>query len=296
MKKTPKKTTKKATPKKKQLKKKAAPKPKKPMDIIITSPVNPSMQIIMASELSDDSIIEQSLMSEVLPYYVYIFCENKSNRCSPETIQAHKCPHRKISGLSAAGTNETVRRLNKDKASGYNIRVNPEHITIERDIEQNDEKGVSVTVYAENLIDGNSAWGTKFEPYKKVGKNGQYKNDFAVEKALSKAERNAKGKLIPKTVVAKMIERIILGEPDRVAAIAPLQTTAQLLAPLPPAPSSVTEVQALIRQAIGAAKTKATILEIDAKTQASDNFSKTFKAEVRDLASSKIDKLNELEA
>lgn len=293
MKKTPKKTTKKAQPKKKV--KKAAPKPKKPTDIVITSPVNPSMQIIMASELADDSQIEQSLMSEVLPYYVYIFCDNRGQRCEPEIVKTGKCPHRKISGLSAAGTNETVRRLNKDKASGYNIRVHPQHLLVERDVEQNGELGVNVTVYAENLIDGNAAWGSKFEPYVKTKKNGgTYKNDFAMEKALSKAERNAKGKLIPKTVVAKMIEKIVLGEPDRVAAIAPAQSSVQLLAPASQSPSTVTEIQGVIRTALSHAKTKATVMEIDAKVQASEKFSATFKKEIRDLASKKIDTLNEI--
>lgn len=290
MKKSPKQTTKKAKP---NTAKKAAPKPKKPTEIVITSPVNPSAQIVVASELADDSLIEKELMGEVLPYYIYQFCENKP-ACQPDVLRAGKCPHRKTTGISVKGVNETVRRLNRDKKSGYNIRISPDHIKIEREVEEDGIKGVAVTVYAENLIDGNSAWGTKFEPYKKVGRNGTYANTFAVEKALSKAERNAKRKLIPETVVVKMIEKLMTTDPNAVQFLPPANNAPALAAPVAPKPSSPAEIQQLIRDRINASKTKATVMEIDRKVQESDNFSKTFKKEIRDLASTKIDKLDEI--
>ena len=132
--------------------------------------------------------------------------------------------------------------------------------------------------------------GTKFEPYKKTGRNGQYTNEFAVEKALSKAERNAKRKLIPETAATKMIEKLI-GEGNEVKQLAPPPAQAQVVKPLPPKPSSPEEVKDLIRRGVKAAKTADIAIEFDKKTQASKDFDAEFKKEIRQLASQRVDEL-----
>jgi len=277
---TPKKTTKKVvkkTVKKVAAKKKAVvsrePK-KKNTDIIVTSPVDPNSRLVVAAELSDDAIIEQELMGEVLPYFIYKFEQKGST----------------IVGLTVKGVSEVVRRLNRDKKSGYNIRLNPDHCKIERDVEQDGAKGVAVTVYAENLLDGNSAWGTKFEPYKKAGKNGTYSNEFAVEKALSKAERNAKRKLIPETAAAKMIEKLMSENPDNVKKLAPPPPQVRFVTPATPKASSPDEVKDLIRRGVKAAKSPDIAMTFDEKTQAG-NFDDEFKKEIKALANQRVDEL-----
>jgi len=270
--KTLKKTTKKVP--KKIAKKKTIRNTAKPKDIIVTSPVDPSSKLVVAAEMSDDAIIEQELMGEVLPYFIYQFQQQGKT----------------ITGLTVKGVSEVVRRLNRDKKSGYNIRLNPNHCKIERDVEQDGQKGVAVTVYAENLLDGNSAWGTKFEPYKKTGRNGQYSNEFAVEKALSKAERNAKRKLIPEPAAVKMIEKLISEDPANVKQLAPPPLNARTVTALPAKKSSPEEVQDLIRRGVRAAKTVEIAMEFDKKTQAA-GFDASFKKEIRSLASARVDEL-----
>ncbi len=269
-----KKTTKKAKPKKKKTAAKKTIK-RKPKDIVMTSPVDPSAQLVVAAELSDDAIIEQELMGDVLPYFIYSFKQGGGS----------------VTGLTVKGVSEVVRRLNRDKKSGYNIRINPKHLTIERDVEQDGQKGVSVAVYAENLIDGNSAWGIKFEAYKKTGRNGQYTNEFAVEKALSKAERNAKRKLIPETAATKMIEKLIGENPSNVKQLEPVSNQTQTITPLPQKPSSEEEKKNLIRRGIMLAKTITMAMEFDKRTQTS-KFDVSFKKEIRTLASKRVDELS----
>lgn len=275
MKKSPKKTTKKA-PKKKQANKKSVSRATKPKEITVVSPVDPDSRFVVAAEMADDTMIEQQLMGEILPYFIYQFQQKGST----------------ISGLTVKGVSEVVRRLNRQKNSGYKIRLNPDHCKIERDVEQDGQKGVAVTVYAENLLDGNSAWGTKFEPYKKTKRDGgTYSNEFAVEKALSKAERNAKRKLIPETAATKMIEKLIGEHPDGVKQLSAPPAQARTITPAKQTPSSPAEMQNLIRTAIKTAKDTGYIIEFDKKTQADKRFNATFKKEIRTLASKRVDEL-----
>lgn len=278
-----------AKKKKKQLKK-AARKThqKKNTSVVITSPVDPSSRIIMASEIADDEMIESELMGQVLPYYIYQFCDNR-----PACKEMEKCTHRKTTGMSVKGVNEVVRRLNRDSKSGYKIRINPNFLKIERDVEENGQKGVSVSVYAENLIDGNSAWGIKFEPYMKTGKNGAYANTFAGEKALSKAERNAKRKLMPEVVAMKMIQKIITKNPETVKTIQEAPASVVVIAaPVQPVPSTPEDIKRTIIAAIHQAKSVDLLIELDSKTKGSPNFDAGFKEMVHTLCSKRADEIS----
>lgn len=283
----PKKTTKKATKKvtkkmtkravKKAVKKtKVKRKPKKSTDIVISSPVDQSIKVVMASELADDQMIEEELMGEVLPFFVYKF----------------QCKGQDITGLTVKGVSEAVRRLNRNKKSGYNIRINPEYLKIEHNLEQEDEKGVQVSVFGENLIDGTSAWGIKFEAYWKVGRNGKYKNDFAVEKALSKAERNAKRKLMPEVTVLKMIEKMINSDPKSVKQIEAPEARQQIVSAPPPKASTSADIESTIRSAIRFATKSDYAIMVDERTQKSDKFSTKFKKEIHILANKKVEELD----
>jgi len=182
-----KKTLKKTVSKKKQKKSKISL-------IVLKSPIDPTREIVVASELADETLIQSELVGSVLPQYVYRFVDKSG---------------KEQKGLSVFGVRESVRLINRNNKSGSKIRLNPQYTKVERDVEQNGQKGIEVWIFAEDLINATSAWGSKFEPYKKKGKNGFYNNTFALEVALSKAERNAMRKLMPEKIVIAMIDKLI---------------------------------------------------------------------------------------
>ncbi len=205
------------------------PKAQKVMrgDIVVHNPTNPSQSFVVASEFADDEAIEADLMGKAMESYVYSFCEYGCKE---------PCNHKKVTGLTVSGVNEMSRLLTKKKDSGIKIRIIPDSIKIERDVEQEGDKGVSVVLIAENMLTGETAIGAKFEPYKKTGRKGKYDNTFALEKAVSKAERNAKRKLIPEKMAIEMIKKFVrqgavqeigpagYGQPAQISAPAPAPT------------------------------------------------------------------------
>ncbi|MCH7758975.1 hypothetical protein IID20_01300 [Patescibacteria group bacterium] len=277
-KKPAKKTTQKRSSKKRSSKKKTTQKRKKrrvKQSIIIQSPVDPSIQLVVASEMADDKMIEQEIMGEVLPYFIYQFKQGGKT----------------ITGLTVKGVSEVVRRLNRDKKSGYNIRINPKYQKTEHNIDQDGEIGVQVSVFGENLLDGNSGWGIKFEPYHKTGKNGKYKNEFAVEKALSKAERNAKRKLIPEQVAVMMIEKLIALDPKNVKQLEPPQSRPIEVIPVAPKKSTPEELEKSLELMIGRTKDISVLIDIDKKLQDSKIYSAQFKKKMHSTISVKVTQL-----
>lgn len=255
-------------------KKRRAPRKKKDTSITMPSPVDSSIQIVVASELADDQMIEQEMMGNVLQHFIYQFEQD----------------NKPVVGLTVKGVSEVVRRINANPKSGSKIRLNPQYL-VKEECERDGQKGIEVSVYAEDLVTGNSAWGIKFEPYKKSGRNGTYSNTFAVEKALSKAERNAKRKLIPEVMATKIIKKLIAENPENVKQITPPAYQTQAIAPKAPIASTPEEKMLLIRKAIKTQKNQSAIITIMEKTQASDEFSEEFKAEISNLASTRVDEL-----
>lgn len=181
---------------KKEVAKKATKKIKNEVlngDVIVHNPTNPTQEFIVASEMADDEAIEAELMGKAMEHYVYSFQQDG----------------KPVTGMTVAGVNEISRLLTKKKDSGIKIRVIPDSIKVDRNVEENGELGVSVMLIAENMLTGETAIGAKFEPYKKNGRKGVYDNSFALEKAVSKAERNAKRKLIPEKVAIEMIKKFV---------------------------------------------------------------------------------------
>jgi hypothetical protein len=240
-----------------------------PRTVMISSPVSPNIRFAVASEMADDSLIESEMMGEVLSHFIYQFPQEGKT----------------VSGLSVKGVSEVVRRLNRNPKSGYKIHIKPEFLKIERDVEYNGEKGVEVSVFAEDLITGNSAWGLKFEAYSKAKRGGgSYANTFAVEKALSKAERNAKRKLIPETLAVKMIQKLINEDKNNVIKIeAPAYTQSNVKISAPKA-STAEQLFEVIMVAIGRAKKIDDIIDIDEKAQLSDKLTSEMKKKIHTQA------------
>lgn len=283
---SPKKTTKKEVKKKKVATKKPyIPKKQKrrnpPKSRVIQSPISPSTAIVVASEFADDAIIEAEMMGNILPYFIYSFQQDG----------------KEVVGLTVKGVNEVVRRLGKDEKSGSKIHMNPAYM-VKEEVSRDGIQGIEISVFAEDLVSGNSAWGVKFEPYKKTkkdwktGKETIYTNTFATEKALSKAERNAKRKLIPEVLCTKMIEKLMKENPANVQKIEPPKNQMTVVKPATPQPSTQEDLENMIRKAVRNAKNQSAIIDIDTKTQESPKFSKEFKAEIHSLANSHVTELD----
>ena len=205
-KKVVKKTTKKPiTKKKKTTKTQKAKTVKKDDMMIVHNPANPTQEFIVASEWADDDAIEDELMGKAMEHYVYKFPQKGKD----------------VTGLTVAGVNEMSRLLTRKKDSGIKIRIVPDSIKIDTNVVMDGEAGVSVTLLAENMLSGETAIGAKFEQFKKTGRNGKYDNTFPMEKAVSKAERNAKRKLIPEKVAVEMIKKFVCKE-SNVKQLAPV--------------------------------------------------------------------------
>ena len=259
---------------KKVAKKKSKTKKAKQTQVILSSPVDNSIKVVVATELADDAMIEREMMGEVLPFFIYRFKQDGKD----------------VVGLTVKGVSEVVRRLSRDPKSGTKIRINPQYL-VKEEVVRDGEKGIEISVYAEDLVTGNSAWGLKFEPYHKTGRNGLYKNTFAVEKALSKAERNAKRKLIPEVLATKMIQKL-MQDPSNVQQIEPPQNQMIAATPRPPQPSTTEEVKSVIIKAIETGKDIAAIIDLAQKTTDSPKFDSDFKSKVNSLANRRVDYLS----
>lgn len=284
------KKTKKPTKPKVNRKKKINPNKPGSGLIVVESPVLPGSRVVVASELMDDLMLEKEMSGAALPYYIYQFCDDRP-RCYPPKV----CPpdHKKIAGLSSKGVHEVVRRANSNPKSGMKIRINPSFMTIERDVTQNNVKGLSVSVYAEDLVTGNSSWGTKFEPYVKNKRDGgTYPNDFALEKATSKAERNAKRHLIPEVVAVKIIQHMLKYEPDRVQQITPPETKVETRQLSTPVPSTPAEAEAIVRNWVNSTNTSSRLLEGLRKLENNKDYSPAFRKEISTSISTKVDRLD----
>ena len=170
-------------------------KRKKKNTVKVTSTVKKSDAVFVASELADDKLIGQELLGQISKTLVY------------ELEEGGKTIH----GLSYIGVREAARIINRDPKSGHKIQISDRPPSIsEKTIDG--ELGIEVMVYAQDIKSGGGSWGIKFEPYRKElfdGKGNQSKNRFAVEIALSKAQRNAMFNLLPHHLIDNIIKKFI---------------------------------------------------------------------------------------
>jgi len=132
-------------------------------------------------ERADEEQILAELMGNFLNEFVYEFEQQG----------------RKITGLSLAGVRETVRYMNKNGIARISISDREPKVREEDD-------WIEVWVYAKDELNGGGAWGIKRQQKKYV--SGRL-NEFAMEQALSKAQRNAQRALIPENYVKEMITK-----------------------------------------------------------------------------------------
>lgn len=244
----------------------------KPTSITVVSPVDPEVQVMVASELQDDNMIEQGILGQALPHFVYKFSKDGKD----------------VVGLTVKGVNEVVRRLNVNSKSGSKIRINPKYL-LKEEKEYNGQKGIEVSVFAEDLVSGNSGWGIKFEPYYKEGRSGKSINTFAIEKALAKAERNAKRKLISETIAVKLIEKMMKENPAVVKQLEAPRAEYVNVTPSAPKASTPEELCALAIRAIEREKSAQVVISIDEGAQKSVKLGKEQKDKIHVAASARVD-------
>lgn len=159
------------------------------------------VDVFRAFDRADELIILDELAgrgSAMLEVMVYSFGEGRNQ----------------VTDLSVSGVNEAVRVLNG--RMGHRIKIS-DRPPIVSEVREEDEDWYRVMVYAEDEADGSGAWGTAVEPkhieIKKGPRAGQKLWDkFALTKALNKAERNAKKKLIPEEYRQQIIARYLQDE------------------------------------------------------------------------------------
>ena len=184
--------------------------------IKVTSPVKKDVAFYVASELADDKLIGQELLGQTTKTLVYEF-ENESKEV--------------VRGLSYQGVREAVRIINRDKASGHIIQVSDRPPIVERNLSMNGQDGVEIQIYAIDLEGGGGSWGIKFEPYQKSlgdGKGSTVFNRFAIETALSKAQRNAMFNLLPAELIEKIIDKFAKKKENVIQIDAPKITTREV--------------------------------------------------------------------
>lgn len=137
-----------------------------------------------------------------------------------------------VTGLSLAGVRETVRTMNSRGLSRIRISAQEPKITETDDYYQ-------VMVYAEDVQNGGGAWGAKRQ--EKRHARGAV-NVFAMEMALSKAQRNAQRALIPEYFVKAMIEEF-MSKKGTVRRMAPVQRPAQQPTKTPPVETRARELE-----------------------------------------------------
>lgn len=183
--------------KKKKTNKKTSKKKEKDKVVKVTSKVDKSQQIFVAMELEDDRLIGQELLGQEVTTLVYSYEEEDGS-----------VGHR----LSYAGVREACRLINRDRKSGHTIQIAERPPIIDRDVTLNGQPGVEVQIYAVDIEAGGGSWGIKFEPWQKYigdGKGSTDFNRFALETALSKAQRNAMFNLLPAHLIEKMAQKFV---------------------------------------------------------------------------------------
>lgn len=168
---------------------------KGPRMIKVASVTNPDVIFPLLAERADDLTIETEVTGKAAEYYIYEFpMEGKVVR-----------------GLSSKGVYETVRYINTNTAKTH-MRLVLDKTTLHKEEVVRKEngkevQGIEVTVWADDLVSGQAYPGVKFEAYEKKGKNGWYSNTFAIEKATTKAVRNAFRRHFPEQLVQKVIAK-----------------------------------------------------------------------------------------
>lgn len=265
-------TTAKAVKKTKQntTKKTAKVKPQKPTK---------KVSGFVATEKEDDKLIVGSLKGQLLPFFAYQYCEQG---CASKD----NCPHDLITIPTVKGTSEVAHRLNKKKQD-YKIKLRQDYQKIENNISQGGVLGVQATIFAENTVDGTLATGAKFEAYK--DRNGK-RNDFALEKALSKAERNAYRKLISEIDFMEEFEALIEKYPKSIKFIDKPEEIEEETVAVEPKTTNEEEKVQIILKAIRQSKSVEQVETIKAKTK-EGTLKNSYQKEILKVADQRISEL-----
>lgn len=160
--------------------------------VMVRSSVDPDSRFYVSSEMADDSIIADELVGKMVDKCVYEFPAKGGGE--------------PIRGLTIVGIRESMRLINRNPKSGMKLMLDHSRMFVTEET-FNGEKGIMVKCYAVDHVSGAGNWGIKFETFNKHGKNGAYADTFVVEKATSKAIRNAIAGLIPVEVKVRMVDQ-----------------------------------------------------------------------------------------
>lgn len=161
---------------------------------IIPKKESPSLPY-MLMDRQDDTLILQELQGAVIEHLVYSFKDRGG---------------KEITSLSKAGVDQTVLEMSNKKNFVYevvdtNFREDEKYFYVDVKVERSRLLFNRRGEYKGKIPMG-SATGHKRQAKKVFTRKGLQDDQFAYEKAFSKAERNAKMSLIPKPFVLEMIK------------------------------------------------------------------------------------------
>lgn len=152
---------------------------------------------------------------------------------------------KKARGLSYEGVNSTVQTMNARGIARIKCPPVPAP-AFESVVDEEGDQAWQCTVYAEDEMGGGAAWGIATQKKNAKRKNGgDVPDTFAKNKALSKAQRNAKLALIPARLKADIIAALTSAQIKRIQAKP---------APPPPGQQLSDEAFKIVLDAIGNAK------------------------------------------
>ncbi len=156
--------------------------------VVNTVPEEEMEKAIVAMDYKDAELIEASLKGMVSPNkLVYRFTTSGGEE---------------IKGLTVLGVREVVRWLNENK--GTNIII--KEVTWGKETINGEEYFVAIAV-AEDA-NGNKWWGAATQPILITTKDGTRRVDpFALQKTISKAQRNALRGMFPEPLAAELVDR-----------------------------------------------------------------------------------------
>lgn len=143
--------------------------------------------------------------------------EELQGRALEVMLYSFEIDGKRQTGFSWKGAREAVRTLN---ARGYTaIRMVKEvEPKITEVLDEEGDEAYRVVVYAEDEKTGGGNWGVATAKKKRKAGNKWKPDTFAVNKALSKAQRNAFEALIPLELV-EILKAQLLGDPSKVKVI-----------------------------------------------------------------------------
>lgn len=170
----------------------AAATVERPTEIVVRE----DQDVFRAIDRYDEELVEKEIAGDLVETMAYEF----------------KVSGKKVRGLSYAGVNAVVRTMNSRGIGRITCPPHPRPLYAEI-VDEEGDAAWECEVYALDEMVGGGAWGRASQKKAmKLVSGGERADTFSKTKALSKAQRNAKGALISERLKADLLAMFTKGE------------------------------------------------------------------------------------